>query len=133
MVSKRQESSLLRTWPMLGYVGAGSGVLSLHEAERARLGVVAARLELHLAAEVLVQALLPALRSSAPDGDAWRPTYVIVHARDAQQHALAEQKDGTRHESLQSRLAHTVQAVQGPYVNLTRPASTFSFDVDWEH
>ena len=58
---------------MLRYIGAGGSVLSLHETERARLGVVAARLQLHLAAEVLVQPLLPALRSSVPDEDAQRP------------------------------------------------------------
>ena len=57
----------VRTRPVLGGVGAGGGVLGLHEAERAWLRVVAARLQLHLAAEVLVQPLLPALRGSMPN------------------------------------------------------------------
>lgn len=61
----------MRTGPMHGRIGAGGGVLSLHEAEGARLSVVAARLQLHLAAKVLVQPLLPALRRSMPAVNAW--------------------------------------------------------------
>ena len=61
----------MRTGTMDGRVGAGGSVLSPHEAERTRLRVVAAGLQLHLAAEVLVQPLLPALRSSKPGVNAW--------------------------------------------------------------
>lgn len=54
----------VRTGAVHRGVGACHGVLGAQQAQRGRPRVVAARLQLHLGAQVLVQALVPALHSS---------------------------------------------------------------------